>query len=634
MVGGRLKPFYENWCKITSDPFLLQAIQGYKLEFDPDKFPPIQDKPLHTYKRNAMEMAKIHEELNTLENKNVIERCSHVNGEFISHIFTRPKKNGGVRLILDLSKLNKYITYCHFKMDNIFTAVSLLSEGDFMASVDLRDAYYTVPIHTESRKYLRFVWQGQLWQFKTLPNGLSSAPRLFTKLLKPVFACLRQSKHKVVGYLDDTIIIGKTKSRTLESVTATTMLLSRLGFIIHPIKSVLEPTQEIEFLGFRLNTIRMEITLPVDKGKDVREACIGLLEKKAPSIREVAKIIGKIVATFPASQYGPLHYRALEKKKIAALRCNKGHFDRPMVLSPESKDEINWWVSNVTSVKCPMHHGKFMMELRTDASGKGWGATDLKSQTGGRWNSQELARAHNNEINYLETLAAGLGLKAYCSNMRNTHVLIRLDNMTATAYLNNMGGIRSNSCNEIASQIWEWCKDRNIWLTAAHLPGTLNVEADRMSRKFNDNIEWMLDRAMFKSIVGRYGLPEVDLFATRLNAQLPKYISWMPDPNAWAVDAFTVDWGTLNFYAFPPFNIIPRCLQKIKVDNARGLLVVPNWPTQAWFPILEEMLLEEPMLLPWNISLLTQPVSGSPHPLTNLDLLCCRLGVHTVTYMD
>ena len=255
---------------------------------------------------------------------------------------------------------------------------------------------------------------------------------------------------------------------------------------------------------------------------------------------------------------------------------------------------------------------------------KAGGATDLKSQTGGRWNSQELARAHNNEINYLETLAAGLGLKAYCSNMRNTHVLIRLDNMTATAYLNNLGGIRSHSCNEMASEIWEWCKDRNIWLTAAHLPGTLNVEADRMSRKFNDNIEWMLDRAMFKSIVGRYGLPEVDLFATRLNAQLPKYISWMPDPNAWAVDAFTVDWGTLNFYAFPPFNIIPRCLQKIKVDNAQGLLVVPNWPTQAWFPILEEMLLEEPMLLPWNISLLTQPVSGSPHPLTNLDLLCLQ----------
>ena len=189
-----------------------KLLHGYKLEFDPDKTSPF------TYKRNATEMAKIHEELNTLENKNIIERYSHVNGEFISHIFTRPKKNGGVRLILNLSKPNKYITYYHFKMDNISTAVSLLSEGDFMASVDLPDAYYTVTIHTESRKYL--CWQGQLWPFKTLSNGLSSAPRLFTKLLKPVFAFLRQSKHKIVGHLDDTIIIGKTKAGTLESVTA------------------------------------------------------------------------------------------------------------------------------------------------------------------------------------------------------------------------------------------------------------------------------------------------------------------------------------------------------------------------------------------------------------------------------
>ena len=88
---------------------------------------------------------------------------------------------------------------------------------------------------------------------------------------------------------------------------------------------------------------------------------------------------------------------------------------------------------------------------------------------------------------------------------------MRLD-MTATAYLNNMGGMRSHSCNEIAIEIWEWCKDRNIWLTAAHLLGTQNGKAYRMSRKLNDNIEWMLDRTMFKSIiVGRYGLQEVCL---------------------------------------------------------------------------------------------------------------------------
>ena len=114
-----------------------------------------------------------------------------------------------------------------------------------MASVDLRDAYYTVPIHPESRKYLRFIWNDQLWQFKALPNGLSSAPRQFTKILKPVLASLRCSGHLVLAYFDDTIIIGKSKADAEKAVQATVDLLSTLGFIIHPDKSVLIPAQKL-----------------------------------------------------------------------------------------------------------------------------------------------------------------------------------------------------------------------------------------------------------------------------------------------------------------------------------------------------------------------------------------------------
>ena len=343
----------------------------------------------------------------------------------------------------------------------------------------------------------------------------------------------------------------------------------------------------------------------------------------------MARVIGKIIATFPAARYGPLHYRALETNKIAALKCNKGHFDRPMDLSEDAKLDLEWWIANATSVYRPILLSKPTIEIRTDASGEGWGATDLNSCSGGRWNMQELAFAKQNEINYLEMLAAGFGLKAYCSHMRDAHILIRVDNTTAVAYLNNMGGTRSAPCNDMALQIWDWCSDRNIWITAAHLPGCQNVEADFMSRKFNDNIEWMLDRGVFTTIVQRFGEPEVDLFASRLNAQLPVYVSWMPDPNAWAVDAFTLDWGPLNFYAFPPFNLISKCLQKIESDQAQGLLVVPDWPTQPWFPRLQELLLEDPLPLPCTRHLLTQPVSGLAHPLTKLHLFCCRLGVDT-----
>ena len=96
----------------------------------------------------------------------------------------------------------------------------------------------------------------------------------------------------------------------------------------------------------------------------------------------------------------------------------------------------------------------------------------------------------------------------------------------------------------------------------------------------------MLNKSSFKKIVQRFGRPSIDIFASRLNTQLDRYISWLPDPNAEAIDAFTLDWSNHAFYAFTPFCLVARCIQKIKSDEASGILVVPYWPTQAWFPCL------------------------------------------------
>ena len=95
-------------------------------------------------------------------------------------------------------------------MDTFETAKSLISEGCFMACIDLKDAYYSVSIQKHHRKFLKFTWMDQLWQYKALPNGLTTAPRLFTKLLKPVLATLRRQNHTVMAYLDDILIIGHT----------------------------------------------------------------------------------------------------------------------------------------------------------------------------------------------------------------------------------------------------------------------------------------------------------------------------------------------------------------------------------------------------------------------------------------
>ena len=611
-----MRQFFREWEKITSDHVILEAVKGYKIEFDPKLICPTRTNVSRQYKRSASEIINIQEELKNLKIKNVIEHSSPcVTDGFVSNIFTRPKKNGGVRLILDLSDLNEYVVKQHFKMDNIHTVACLLTPNCYMASVDLQDAYYSISIEPEFRKYLQFTWQGHHWQYKALPNGLSSAPRLFTKMLKPIFASLREAGHVILGYLDDIIIIGETKCQVEAGIRATTQAFSKLGFKIHLKKSVLKPVQEIQFLGFMINTVDMKFKLPADKVLNIKLECETLLSQPEPTIRQVAHVVGKLISTFPAVQYGPLFYRNLEKGKIIALKRNSGHFDRKMVLSNEAKKELLWWLNHIQYAFSPISREKPSHEIRTDASGSGWGATNMHIHTGGRWNESELEKAKDNEINFLETLAIGFGLKSFHNQTMNAHVLIRSDNTTAVAYINNMGGIKSPHCNQMAVDIWKWCIERTIWITAAYLPGKQNTEADHKSRHFNDRTEWMLNNGAFAKIVQKFGKPEIDIFASRLNTKLARYISWLPDPNAEAVDAFTLDWAKFEFYAFPPFCLVARCIQKIKTDKATGILIVPKWPTQAWFPCLSSILVGEPFLLRRNVNLLTQPSSRTPHPL-------------------
>ena len=126
----------------------------------------------------------------------VIEKVQYDKDQFLSPIFTRPKKNGEHRMILNLKELNQYIEYHYFKMDSFEIALKLIEKDCFMASVDLCHAYYSVNVAQEHRKYLRFIWKGQIHAYTSLANGVASAPRQFTKLMKPVYATLRQKGHK------------------------------------------------------------------------------------------------------------------------------------------------------------------------------------------------------------------------------------------------------------------------------------------------------------------------------------------------------------------------------------------------------------------------------------------------------
>ena len=186
-------------------------------------------------------------------------------------------------------------------------ALKLIQAGCFMASVDLKDAYYSIPVHPEHRKYLMFKWEGQYYQFTCLPNGLSSAPRVFTKILKPVYSHLRSIGHICMGHIDDSLLlVAYSLGSCRKNIYDTVNLLTLLGFTIHLVKSVLEPTQTIQFLGFVINSVAMTVKLPPSKAAKVKSACQDLVLNCNPTIREVEQVIGLIVSSFPAVQYS--HY--------------------------------------------------------------------------------------------------------------------------------------------------------------------------------------------------------------------------------------------------------------------------------------------------------------------------------------
>jgi len=244
-----------------------------------------------------------------------------------------------------------------------------------------------------------------------------------------------------------------------------------------------------------------------------------------------------------------------------------------------------------------------------DASLLGWGAVTEGIRTGGLWSEQERTL----HINLLELMGGAFAVKTFARNRQDVHICLRMDK-TAIFYINRMGGTRSSNLSQAACELWQWCLQRGITLSAEHIPGSSNTVADQESRTLQSSAEWMMDRAVCHKIFQILGPCQVDLFATRLNNQLRKYISWRPDPFAWATDAFQTSWVGMVGYAFPPFALIGRCLQKVLQEGCSVVLVAPVWDTQHWYPLLLELLVELPILLPVNKSLLQDPFNRA-HPL-------------------
>ena len=224
-------------------------------------------------------------------------------------------------------------------------------------------------------------------------------------------------------------------------------------------------------------------------------------------------------------------------------------------------------------------------------------------RSGGLW-SREEQEMH---INVLKLLAVTLAVKSFAKNRNNIEIMMTTDNSTAMAYINHLGGTHSSVLNELVSGLWRRAMERNIFLRAEHLPRVMNIIADKESRMMRDRCDWMIYPKVFVHLQETMGPLEVDMFASRLTHQLPRFSSWRPDLLAKATVAFPQRWRKFQGYVNPPCYLLLTTLSKTRQQEAQVLLIAPVWKTKPWYSLVLEILVDFPLLLPREEDLVISP---------------------------
>ena len=612
-VGGRLMGFVARWQQITEDRFVLQTIaEGYRIEFTGPYA--LSDTPLFGRPPRTEEQRQaLQEEIDNMLKKRAIIQLSEKDIRtpgYYSTVFMRPKPSGAWRPILNLKRLNKSIRPQKFRMDTLQVVVEELEIGEYVTSIDLEDAYFHVAIHPKDRKFLRFAIGGKVFQFQVLPFGLSTAPRVFTRVVKALVAYLRKRGLKMFSYLDDWLQSNRDRLRLREQTQLALTETEEAGFLVNRTKSDLEPTQFPVYLGAQLNML-LGLIRPSDQRLDTLELFVLdlLSEGSAPAIFWL-QMLGRM-----ASCKGLVPFSMLNMRLIQLCFQSQWNKSIPMsreVTFPESLiPNLRWWLDRDNTQRgVPFHLPEPTVYLSTDSSDTEWGGHIDDLEISGVWEKEILSQ----HINMKELRAVLRCLRHFHRLVRGRSVLIQSDSATAVAYINRQGGTRSPSLCLLTLDLYRWCSTNNVRMKAIHVPGKQNLQADYLSRGKVVPTEWALHRGVVKMVFNTLGRPHVDLFASAINAVLPTFCTRFPHPTAWATNAFSLSWRGMHAYAYPPISLIRKVLAKLEEEPCRLLLIAPLWPRQHWFQRLLALLVAPPRLLPEREDLLFQGREQFPQP--------------------
>ncbi len=587
-----LRQFISAWKVIPGiSRWLLNVIErGYTLQFRrrPPRFNGVVQSL--TSPRNAQ---ALRQEIGCLLEKGAVERVPphELESGFYSRYFVVPKRDGGLRPILDLRPINRALCERQFRMVTLKQILAQIRPGDWFASVDLKDAYFHIQIAPHHRRFLRFAFENTAYQYSVLPFGLALAPRTFSKCVDAALSPLRAGGMRILNYLDDWLILAQSRDTLLSHIDSLLIHLESLGLCVNRRKSILAPSQSILYLGVCIDSLEMRARLSRERVAAILSYLRHFREGSSVHLKEFQRLLGLMASASAVCHLGLLHMRPLQlwlKTRVPWTAWTSGRLSIAVTrgcieaLAP-------WRNPNFFSRGVPLGLVTSRVVVTTDASTLGWGAVCEGMPASGQWSEPQI-RWH---INRLELEAVFLALKEFQAQLERQHVLIRTDNTSVVAYINRQGGVRSKALCKQAAMLLLWADSRLLSIRATHIPGLLNRGADMLSRRRIPQGEWRLHPESVRMIWNLYGEAEVDLFATSENAHCPSFFSLSHSPLEG--DALTARWPTARLYAFPPIKILPLVLCKIREERASVILIAPNWPNQPWFPDLTELLIAPPL---------------------------------------
>ena len=406
------------------------------------------------------------------------------------------------------------------------------------------------------------------------------------------------------------------------NIELTIRTFKNAGFMINFDKSHLTPSRRIEFLGFVLDSTKFTISLTTYKISSLQKLINDCIKKsgKSLTIRDLSRIIGKIVATFPCCSDAPLHYRTLDRFKIKCLLKHKNKWNAHITLSPPCLQELKWLTQNMSeeTFTKSLHAVEISEHVYSDTSGTAFGSWWREKTVQSKFSESQAGLS----INTKELLAIYYTLSTFGAALQGAGVLVHCDNTVAVTCIRKRNSA-DPLIHRITQKIFYLSKLYNFSLQGTYIEGKRNGRADSLSRKIlvNTRTEWSIPKPILTEVLKFLEwTPDIDLFASHLNFKFNRFCSRVPDLKAFHIDAFTLNWSNYKCYCFCPFSIIGKVLRKIESDNIRHTaLIMPFHPSSAWFPrfimMCQNILILLPpetssqLFLPWDKSV--------KHPLKN-----------------